>query len=568
MKYQLIGKNNFFNPIETILHNRGIEDIETFLNVSDKDVIHWSKLKNIDDAVNCLLSHIERGSKIFIQADSDQDGIASSSILINYLNTVFPDCKLQWRIQEGKEHGVIVETVPNDTNLVIVPDAGSNQYEEHKILKEKGMDVLVIDHHECEEESKDAIVVNNQLSPDYPNKSLTGSGMVYKVLKAVDDRLNINQADYYLDLVAIGLIGDLADSRVPETRYYMNEGLKHINNSFLKALFEKQSYSTKGKINIVNCQFYIVPLVNAAIRIGNMQEKLQMMNAFLESKALIYNKRKDESEVIQVATARMLGNIKSRQARLRDKGVKLIEQRIHEKKLLDNKVLIVNVTDLLDKNLTGLVANSLAKQYKRPVLLLRYNEKDNVLQGSGRGYDKGFIKGFRGFLNDTGLFNYCEGHSEAFGASICPENLIEVNKIINQKLEGVEIDSDVYDVDFVIPMKSLSEKFIKELNEYRNVWGHNVEEPLIVAKDLEINAEDIQILGANKTILKFICKGIEYIKFSSSEDEWKDIVDKGERLVMDVVGRCSVNEYQGKKVSQMIVDDYEVVGVKKKKFVF
>lgn len=568
MKYQLIGKNNFFNPIETILHNRGIEDIETFLNVSDKDVIHWSKLKNIDDAVNCLLSHIERGSKIFIQADSDQDGIASSSILINYLNTVFPDCKLQWRIQEGKEHGVIVETVPNDTNLVIVPDAGSNQYEEHKILKEKGMDVLVIDHHECEEESKDAIVVNNQLSPDYPNKSLTGSAMVYKVLKAVDERLNINQADYYLDLVAIGLIGDLADSRVPETRYYMNEGLKHINNSFLKALFEKQSYSTKGKINIVNCQFYIVPLVNAAIRIGNMQEKLQMMNAFLESKELIYNKRKDESEEIQVATARMLGNIKSRQARLRDKGVKLIEQRIHEKKLLDNKVLIVNVTDLLDKNLTGLVANSLAKQYKRPVLLLRYNEKDNVLQGSGRGYDKGFIKGFRGFLNDTGLFNYCEGHSEAFGASICPENLIEVNKIINQKLEGVEIDSDVYDVDFVIPMKSLSEKFIKELNEYRNVWGHNVEEPLIVAKDLEINAEDIQILGANKTILKFICKGIEYIKFSSSEDEWKDIVDKGERLVMDVVGRCSVNEYQGKKVSQMIVDDYEVVGVKKKKFVF
>lgn len=568
MKYQLIGKNNFFNPIETILHNRGIEDIETFLNVSDKDVIHWSKLKNIDDAVNCLLSHIERGSKIFIQADSDQDGIASSSILINYLNTVFPDCKLQWRIQEGKEHGVIVETVPNDTNLVIVPDAGSNQYEEHKILKEKGMDVLVIDHHECEEESKDAIVVNNQLSPDYPNKSLTGSAMVYKVLKAVDDRLNINQADYYLDLVAIGLIGDLADSRVPETRYYMNEGLKHINNSFLKALFEKQSYSTKGKINIVNCQFYIVPLVNAAIRIGNMQEKLQMMNAFLESKELIYNKRKDESEVIQVATARMLGNIKSRQARLRDKGVKLIEQRIHEKKLLDNKVLIVNVTDLLDKNLTGLVANSLAKQYKRPVLLLRYNEKDNVLQGSGRGYDKGFIKGFRGFLNDTGLFNYCEGHSEAFGASICPENLIEVNKIINQKLEGIEIDSDVYDVDFVIPMKSLSEKFIKELNEYRNLWGHNVEEPLIVAKDLEINAEDIQILGANKTILKFICKGIEYIKFSSSEDEWKDIVDKGERLVMDVVGRCSVNEYQGKKVSQMIVDDYEVVGVKKKKFVF
>src|SRR5690606_16919608 len=121
--------------IETILKNRGIEDIQSFLNVSEKDVVHWSNLENIEKAVDCLLKHIKKNSKIFIQYDSDFDGIASSSMLINYLRKVFPNVDIQWRIHEGKQHGVIVEEVPDDVDLAIIPDAGSNQYKEHKQLK-------------------------------------------------------------------------------------------------------------------------------------------------------------------------------------------------------------------------------------------------------------------------------------------------------------------------------------------------------------------------------------------------------------------------------------------------
>ncbi|GIN22538.1 DHH family phosphoesterase [Siminovitchia fordii] len=568
MKYEVIGKNNLLNPVETILNNRGIEDIQSFLNVSDKDIIPWHKLRNIDKAVECLLKHIQNKNKLFVQVDSDFDGISSSVMLINYLRHTFDKPNIQWRLQEGKQHGVILDTVPEDVDLVIIPDAGSNQFKEHRVLAEKGIDVIVLDHHEVTRESSDAVVVNNQCSPDYTNKSLTGAGIVYKFLQALDNHLSVNHADNYLDLVSMGLIADVADSRELETRYYMNKGLSKIQNKFLKSLFEKQSFSTKGVINIVNTQFYIAPLVNAAVRSGSMQEKIQMMKAFLESNELIYNQRKEEHEDIFTATARLLTNIRARQNRLRDKGTELISERVKEKNLHENKVLIVNVTDILDKNLTGLVANRLIDRYKRPILLIRYDKKSNTLSGSARGYNKSPIKDFKEFLSNTKLFNYCEGHPQAFGVSIDVEKIIEANNLINEKLKDIEIDTEVHDVDFIVPANQLSPILIEEINDLRDVWGPNVEEPLIAINNLEVNKDEVQIMGSKKNTLKIVHRGVEYIKFFSSEKEWNSIVEQGERLVLDIVGKCSVNIWKDKKTPQIIIEDYDIIKTKKKQLIF
>lgn len=121
-----------------------------------------------------------------------------------------------------------METIPEDTHLLIIPDAGSNQYALHQELKERGIDTLVLDHHECEKESNAAIIINNQLSNEYQNKRLSGVGIVYKFCKALDDKLGLDLADSFLDLVAIGNIGDVIDLREPETRYYVKKGLKQI----------------------------------------------------------------------------------------------------------------------------------------------------------------------------------------------------------------------------------------------------------------------------------------------------------------------------------------------------
>jgi single-stranded-DNA-specific exonuclease len=489
MKYELIGRNNLLSPIGTVLRNRGIEDIQSFLHTSEKDVFHWSKLRNIEKAVDCLLSHIKKDSKIFIQVDADPDGYTSSATLINYLTKIFPKINIQWRLHEGKEHGVIVDKVPNDVNLVIIPDAGSNQFDEHKQLSKKNIDVIVLDHHECNEESEYAIVVNSQISPDYPNKQLSGVGITYKFCKALDDKLGVKLADEYIDLVAIGNIADLQDMRSLETRYFALRGLKNLKNKFIKALFDKQSFSTKGIINITTTGFYVNPLINACIRVGTMEEKSQMFRALLGSTEQIFYKKKKVYEPIEVSTARLLGNLKAKQDRMRNKAIEAIDLKIENKSLLNNKLLIVEITDILHKNLTGVVANKCAEKFKRPAMLLRYSEDGKYLTGSIRGYEKGYIKDFKSLLQSTGKFVFVEGHANAAGFKISPDNIIEVNNIINDKMKDIEVNIDFHQVDFIISAKQLKKQFIMDIDKHRDLWGQNVDEPLIAIKDIEVNKE-------------------------------------------------------------------------------
>jgi len=568
MRYKLIGVNDYLiDPIKTILNNRGITDIEKFLNLDESVVNDWRLLKNIEKAIDCLLTHIKAKSNIFVQVDSDADGYTSSAILINYLKSIFPNINIKWELQEGKEHGIILDKVPSETNLVIVPDSGSNQYEIHSALKKRGIDVIVLDHHECEKESEDAIVVNNQLSPKYPNKNFSGAGIVYKFCKAIDEHLGINKADHFLDLVAVGNIADMMDMRELETRYYVLKGLKNINNSFIKALLKQQEYSINGEINIMNIAFYIVPLVNAAIRVGDEEDKINMMKSFLESNETVYYKKKDINESIQTATARRLYNLKNKQNRLRDKGVELIEKRIEEKRLLSNKVLIVNVTDILDKNLTGLVANQISRKYKRPVLLIRQREKSTIFGGSARGYEKGVLKDFKQFLQDINQFIFCEGHKNAFGFEIEAEKLIEVNNIINDLLKDVEIDVNEYEVDFIIPSEQFDIQFIYSIHKLKDLWSNNVEEPLIAITKISVNKEVIQLIGKNKNTLKFKNRNIDFIKFNYSEEEFKKVFN-GECFVMEVVGRCSINQWDGKEIPQFIIEDFNILEIKDKEWIF
>lgn len=568
MRYKLIGVNDYLiNPIKTILNNRGITDIEKFLNLDESVVNDWRLLKNIEKAVDCLLTHIKAKSNIFVQVDSDADGYTSSAILINYLKSIFPNINIKWELQEGKEHGIILNKVPSETNLVIVPDSGSNQYEIHSALKKRGIDVIVLDHHECEKESEDAIVVNNQLSPEYPNKNFSGAGIVYKFCKAIDEHLGVNKADYFLDLVAVGNIGDVMDMRELETRYYVLKGLENINNSFIQALLKQQEYSIKGVVNITSIAFYIVPLINAAIRVGDKEDKVDMMKSFLESNETVFNEKKDMNETIQVATARRLYNLKNKQNRLRDKGVELIEKRIEEKGLLSNKALIVNVTDILDKNLTGLVATQISKKYKRPVLLIRQKDNSTIFGGSARGYEKGVLKDFKQFLQDINKFIFCEGHKNAFGFEIEAEKLIEVNNIINDLLKDVEIDVDKYEVDFIIPLEKLNPEIIYSIHKLRDIWGNNIEEPLIAVTNITVNKDDIQLLGKNKNTFKFKCRDIEFIKFNYNEETFNKLFN-GECFVIEVVGKCSVNQWDGKEIPQFIIEDFNILEVKKKEWVF
>jgi single-stranded-DNA-specific exonuclease len=298
---------------------------------------------------------------------------------------------------------------------VIAPDSSSNDYEVHKLLHEKGIDVLVIDHHEADHVSEFACVINNQLC-DYPTKSLSGVGMVYKFCSYIDSLLNVSYADEYLDLVALGLIADMMDLRDFETKHLINLGIEQIRNPYFKGMTVKNAFSLGSTITPFGVAFYIAPYVNAVTRCGTQEEKLILFESMLDHKAyelIDSTKRgcKGQKETRVEQACRNCTNIKNKQNKARDASLEIIEQIIKTKKLLNNKIIIVTLdkTHSIDRNLTGLVATKIANEYQRPTLILNESVQTDgsiLWEGSGRNYGQNDFEGFRQFLDESGYFEY------------------------------------------------------------------------------------------------------------------------------------------------------------------
>ena len=256
MQYRLYdSKNRSNNTIKQVLYNRGIDNVDTYLNLNEDVISDYNLLRNMEESVALFDKHFQKRNCIGIIPDSDVDGQCSSAELFLYIKRMdnnYP-IKIIYHTRP-KAHGLSDVEIPDNVKLLIIADAGTNDTEECKELKDKGIDIIVLDHHEKEEDNPYALIVNNQCSDKYLNKQLCGGGIVYRWLQALDDYYWNEFADDYLDLVAFSNISDVMDLREFETRYLVDCGLLNIKNKFLKALIKAQDYSINGKINVHNVQ--------------------------------------------------------------------------------------------------------------------------------------------------------------------------------------------------------------------------------------------------------------------------------------------------------------------------
>lgn len=204
------------------------EGIYHYLNTTENDTYPSTMLKNMERGAAMLARHIANNDKILIVVDDDCDGFTSSALLMNYLHLSFPyfvENNIQYYIHEGKKHGILnANMAAPDIALIIAPDSSSNEYALHEELAQRNIDVLILDHHKAPYYSQHACVINNQLD-DYPTKSLSGVGIVYKFCKYLDKQLNVEYADLFLDLVALGITADVMSMCDYETRYLVSNGL-------------------------------------------------------------------------------------------------------------------------------------------------------------------------------------------------------------------------------------------------------------------------------------------------------------------------------------------------------
>jgi single-stranded-DNA-specific exonuclease len=580
MKYKLIKPvNSKYSALEQVLTNRGIsyEDISHYINTTDEDINSPLLLGEAQllIAAKILISCISKQQYVVVVVDADCDGFTSSALLINYLYEAFPAWTqeyIRWIIHEGKQHGLsdcydyIIE---QHFALAIVPDAGSNDYSYHAQLKENNIPVIVLDHHEAEYASEDAIIINNQLS-DYPNKNLSGVGITYQFCKYIDSLLNKNYADKFLDLVALGNTADMMSLQSIETKHLINKGFEpeNIHNPFIYNMWQKNQFKLGEHITSWGAAFYIAPFVNAMVRSGTQEEKELLFESMLSMKAfdmIPSNKRghklgEEEQRVEQAI--RTCTNVKNRQTRAQDAGMEFLENKIAEDNMLEHKVLLFLIEPgQIDRNIAGLVANKLMARYQRPCCVLTRVEEDNEIsyQGSARGCDQVGVTHFKDICADTGLTLFTAGHQGAFGLGIREQDINDFVAATDEALKDMPSEA-LYYVDYIYEGNEVNPQNILDIAEMGGFWGKDLEESLIAIKGLKVTKDMVTLMSPDRTpTLKIVLPNkVSIIKFGSSQEEYNKIATDG-YVKIDLVGKCNRNEWNGYVNAQILLEDYEIV---------
>lgn len=584
MQVKLVNENFRFNYVDNLLHARGIENIKEYLAPTPSALQDPADLENIEAGAQLYMNHIGLNHKILIVVDSDNDGFTSAAIIYQYTKLVAPETEIDYWLHEGKQHGLqdhidrlMTENVKYD--LIILPDSSSNDAHYHDMLADIHIPCLILDHHLTDIPiSSNAVVINNQMSPKYKNKELTGAGVVYQFCRYIDRKAHFSCAKQFLDLAAWGIIGDMGSVLELENRYIIKEGLSHITNKFLIALMEKQAYSITGDsapsdatlrtaMNPISVAFYIVPLVNAMIRVGTMEEKRRLFLAFIDGDRLVPSGKrgaKGTLEKVSIESARECTNARNRQNRIKDNAVASLEAKIYKYDLLDNRILFVRLEDddQFPPELNGLIAMQLSARFQRPTIVARLNP-EGYIRGSGRGLNDSQLNDFKKFLTDSNYFEYAQGHPNAFGCSIRDADLRKFHEWANKALADIDFGESVYSVNFDRYAVDYDlQLLIADIAHYDGIWGQGNPTPLIYVHNISVYPDEFTIMGKNLDTVKVEKNGIAYIKFHA-----KDLIDQLQQyqikygykeMQLEIVGEANLNNWMGNISPQIFIQDYDM----------
>lgn len=579
MRYELIKPiNPQYSTVEQILTNRGIpiQEIHHYLNTTDNDINSPSLFgeDNLKRGAAALINTIKSDNTMIIVVDADCDGFTSSAILINYLHDLFPhwvETKLSWYLHSSKQHGLndcIDWIIDKQFNLVCCPDSSSNDYNEHQRLKELGVNIIVLDHHEADKIDDNAIIINNQLS-SYPNKELSGAGVTWQFCRYIDKLLNTTHANNYLDLVSLGDNADMMSMTSFETKHLIQKGLEddNLKNPFITYMADKNSFSLKGKLTPINVAFYIAPYVNAIVRSGTLEEKQIVFESMLQFKAFERvpstkrgHKLGDTESIVEQAT-RIATNVKARQTKAQNEGMLTIENMIQEQHLLDHKVLLFLIeAGAIDKNIAGLIANKIMSKYQRPVCILTKvnNEGTISYQGSARGCDKTGVNNFKDICSQTNAILYAEGHQGAFGLGIEEDKIQEFINSTDEILKDIN-DEPIYFVDYIYQFNTINPQNILDIADMDNLWGKDINEALVAVENIKVTSDMVTVYSKKNLTIKInLPNNISAMIFNASDEEVAKLQTNNTGYVeINLVAKCNRNEWMGNITPQLFIEDWE-----------
>ena len=574
MRCKLVNKDIRNNYTKELLMERGLspEELDYFLNVPDDSALQRPlDLDYIEQAGAMFegMTVANNTQTIAVVVDSDVDGFTSAAIFTQYLRKWNSVVNIVPILHKGKGHGLsdtYTDVINTHPSYVVLPDAGSNDFEyiESMCDEFEGIEFLILDHHIVEPDthfSDHAVIVNNQLSPNYKNKDLCGAGVTWQFCRYYDSLKGTSYADEYIDLAALGIVSDMMSMLSLENRYIVHTGFNNIQNYFFKALCEKQSFSMGGKVTPMTVAFYITPLINAMIRAGAQDEKERCFEAFIDGHKMVESHKrgaKGTLEELAIESARECTNARAKQNRTLDKAVEDLEIKIAKHDLLENKILFVRLEeeDQFPPELNGLVAMKLSAKYKKPTIVARLNDEGEI-KGSSRGLNDSELKSFKNFMDESGYFTFTAGHDNACGIGIYDKNLAAFHEYANKELANVDFGETWYEVNFerIAADQDITD-IIYDITKYEDIWGQHNNEPLIHVKDINITSKDVRVMGKNSDTVKIEKFGVTYMKFHAKD--FLNDLSKYDNIKLEVVGRGNLNEWMGSYTPQLFISNYQV----------
>lgn len=591
MKYELINPNNnsSLSPLERILTNRGIkeEDLNAYINADSSCINSPDSLgiENLRQAALAIMKAVCNDKKAIIIVDCDCDGYTSAALLVNYFYDQFPswtESCLDVYLHDGKQHGLKdCIDIAKQYSLVICPDSSSNDFNEHKIIKDCGGETVILDHHLADKISEDAIIINNQLS-DYPNKEFSGVGVAWQFCRYMDAVTNCSYANSYLDLVALGNDGDMMSLLSQETKYLINEGFKkeNIKNPFIEYMLDKNSfplskpdytpYNDDLACTSYGAAFFIVPFVNAMTRSGTIEDKQLLFNSMLKFKAFTKvpsNKRgaKGQEELLILNAIRAVNNTKNRQDRAVEAGIEKLQSKIEEEDMLNQHnflLFLLEPEDNIPSEIRGLIANKFINIYQRPCCILTRNEYEDEsgnkipsYEGSMRGYTKFGLTNFKAVLDEAVGTLYCQGHENAAGLGVRADCIKEFMAMVDAEMSEFPHEP-IYRVDYVFDEINIDNQAILDIAEMNSYWGQDVERAYILMK-FKVTDSNFAVM-AKQTLKITLNNKLSLIKFGGTDEDIEAFTTKGYKEI-EAVCKCVENNWAGRKYSQLAIVDYQVV---------
>ena len=473
-----------------ILANRGISseiEAKDFFEPIASKILDPFLMNNMDLAVDRILKAVTSNEKIWIHGDYDVDGTTSTAILLHFFREigVEVDIYIPDRYQFG--HGLSETSInlayENNVGLLITVDVGVTSVDAVEYANNKGINVIICDHHEPGNEIPNAYAIINPILPDcqFPFKYLAACGVVFKLLQAITIKMGIPEKAYeYLDFVALATIADMVPL-IGENRVFVSEGLKLINHN-PRPGFKGLLHCTRlkiGQINSTNIVFAIAPLINAAGRMGDAIRSVEMM---------VQN---DENAAFTIAQ-----QLEEENRRRRAFDYQTFEEAIEiaERQVKDGRrALVIHKSDW-HPGVIGIVASRLVDRFNLPTILL--TSIDNIAKGSARSCNNFDVH--KALKKASHLMLEFGGHKHAAGLSMSEENVNELREIF-EGLAKEQIDSDLLvpeiQIDSELKLNELSPNFFTILNKF-SPFGYLNYKPVFYSKGV-LSTNGVKIVGNN-----------------------------------------------------------------------